>query len=140
GACCQRTAAASGRPRRTRMPVPKPHDGPTADKDRDWNWSQHEPAELDSLLDHGGWKAVAQAHAWHEDAGGDLPEKKGAYKLPHHELIGGQVRVVWRGVSHAMNVLAGGRGGVNVPDEDRPAVWRHLARHYEQFGEEPPEL
>jgi len=27
-----------------------------------------------------------------------------------------------------------------MPDKDRRAVWRHLARHYEQFDEEPPEL
>jgi hypothetical protein len=39
-----------------------------------------------------------------------------------------------------MNVFAGGRGGVDIPDKDRQAVWRHLARHYEQLNEEPPDL
>ena len=36
-----------------------------------------------------------------------------------------------------MNVLAGGRGGVDIPEKDKRAVWRHLARHYEQFDEAP---
>ena len=122
------------------MAVPEPHNGPTADKDRDWNWSEQGTRQVDAMLEKGGWKLVAEAHAWYDDSEGDPPEKKGAYKLPHHELIDGRLQVVWRGVTHAMNVLAGGRGGVDIPDKDRRAVWRHLARHYEQFDEEPPEL
>lgn len=120
------------------MPVPKPHDGPTADKNRDWNWSEEQPKEIDALLDKGGWAAVKQAHAWYDGGGGDPPEKRTAYKLPHHEVIGGEIKVVWRGVTRAMNVLKGGRGGVRIPDGDKAAVYRHLAKHYEQFDEEPP--
>ena len=52
------------------------------------------------------------------------------------DQVDGRLRVVWRGVTHAMNVLAGGRGGVDIPEKDKRAVWRHLARHYEQFDEE----
>jgi hypothetical protein len=122
------------------MTVPRPHDGPTAPRDRDWTWSEQQAAKLEALRAKGGWRAVAGAHAWYDDAEGDPPERADAYKLPHHEVVGGQVRVVWRGVSHAMNILAGGRGGVSIPDGDKPAVWRHLARHYRQFGEEPPEV
>jgi len=122
------------------MAVPKPHGGPTADKDRDWHWSEQGAEQVDAMLEKGGWKQVAEAHGWYDDSDGDPPEKKGAYKLPHHELIDGRLQVVWRGVTHAMNALAGGRGGVDLPDKDRGAIWRHLARHYEQFDEEPPEL
>ena len=83
---------------------------------------------------------MAEAHAWYDDTDGDPPEKKGAYKLPHHELVDGELQVVWSGVTAAMNVVAGGRGGVNVPDEDLQRIHEHLARHYRQFDEEPPEL
>jgi hypothetical protein len=121
------------------MAVPEPHASPTADKDRDWDWSERGAEQVDAMLEKGGWKRVANAHAWYDDTLGDPPAQKGAYKLPHHELIDGQLKVVWRGVASAMNVLAGGRGGVDIPDKDRRAVWRHLARHYEQFDEEPPE-
>ena len=109
------------------MAVPEPHNGPTADKDRDWNWSGQGARQVDAMLEKGGWKLVAEAHAWYDDSEGDPPEKKGAYKLPHHELIDGRLQVVWRGVTHAMNVLAGGRGGVDIPEKDKRAVWRHLA-------------
>jgi len=34
----------------------------------------------------------------------------------------------------------GARGGVDIPDSDRPSVYEHLAGHYREFGEEPPEL
>ena len=121
------------------MAVPKPHDGPTADRDRDWDWSEREAEKVDALLDHGGWKAVKEAHAWYDDSDGDPPEKRAAYKLPHHEVIGGRVQVVWRGVTRAMNVLSGGRGGVRIPGKEKRAVYDHLARHYQQFGEEPPD-
>jgi hypothetical protein len=120
------------------MAVPKPHAGPTADKDREWSWSEEGARQVDAMLEHGGWKTVAEAHAWYDDADGDPPEKKSTYKLPHHELVDGKLQVVWRGVASAMSVLAGGRGGVDIPEKDKRDVWRHLARHYEQFGEEPP--
>ncbi|MBI4259241.1 MAG: phage prohead protein, partial [Actinobacteria bacterium] len=68
------------------------------------------------------------------------PREKQAYKLPHHELIDGELRVVWRGVASAMQVLLGARGGVDVPESDRKEVYRHLAEHYAEFGEEPPEF
>jgi hypothetical protein len=121
------------------MAVPKPHDGPTADKGREWSWSEEGAGQVEAMLDHRGWKTVAEAHAWYDDADGDPPEKKTAYKLPHHELVDGKLQVVWRGVASAMSVLAGGRGGVDIPEKDKRDVWRHLARHYQQFGEEPPD-
>jgi len=29
---------------------------------------------------------------------------------------------------------------VDIPDEDRAAVYKHLAKHYEQFGKVPPDF
>lgn len=122
------------------MAVPKPHGGPTADKGRDWSWGENEADETDSLLEHGGWQLMVEAHAWYDESEGDPPEKKSAYKLPHHQLIDGELQVVWSGVAAAMNVVAGGRGGVKVPAEDVQQIYEHLAKHYEQFQEEPPQL
>ena len=45
------------------MAVPKPHNGPTADKDRDWHWSEEGAKQVDAMLEQGGWKLVAEAHA-----------------------------------------------------------------------------
>ena len=38
-----------------------------------------------------------------------------------------------------MTVVNGARGGVDIPDRDRRKVYDHLARHYGEFDEEPPE-
>ncbi|MEX2503651.1 MAG: hypothetical protein WD378_02305 [Egicoccus sp.] len=121
------------------MAVPEPHASPTAPRDRDWNWDGTD--KLDRIIEHGGWDAVANAHAWYDDAADDHdpPQLKTAYKLPHHELIDGRLEVVWSGVASAMNVIEGGRGGVDLPKDEIDAVYDHLARHYEEFGEEPPE-
>lgn len=64
---------------------------------------------------------------------------KQGYKLPHHHANGGHV-AVWKGVAAAMAALLGGRGGVNIPDGDRKAVYNHLAKHYAEFEKEPPEF
>lgn len=122
------------------MTAPKPHASPTADRDRDWTWDGTD--KLDDIIEHGGWDAVARAHAWYDDAAddNDPPHRKTAYKLPHHELVDGELRVVWEGVNSAMSVLAGGRGGVDLPQDDIDDVHEHLARHYEEFDEEPPAL
>ena len=42
------------------MAVPKPHGGPTADRDRDWNWSEQGGEQVDEMVEHGGWKQVAR--------------------------------------------------------------------------------
>ncbi len=121
--------------------VTAPHRSPTAPKERDWDWSGTD--KLDEILDHGGWDAVANAHAWYdssEDPEHDPPWRKTAYKLPHHELIDGELRVVWRGVVAAMTVVNGARGGVDIPEGDRRKVYDHLGRHYGEFDEDPPGL
>lgn len=120
--------------------VPGAHRSPTAPKERDWDWSGTN--KLDEIQQHGGWQAVANAHAWHDseaDPDHDPPQEKTAYKLPHHELIDGRLQVVWRGVVAAMTVVNGARGGVDIADSDRRKVYDHLAEHYREFDEEPPD-
>ncbi len=73
--------------------------------------------------------------AWYDSS---KPDIKSSYKLPHH-LVKNYV-TVWRGVAAAMAALLGARGGVNIPDSDRKAVYNHLAKHYEEFGKKPPEF
>lgn len=82
------------------------------------------------------WKKYAQAFAWYDDKD---PENFGSYKLPHHDVKDGKFVVVWRGVAAAMAALLGARGGVRIPESDRKKVYNHLAKHYREFGKEPPE-
>ena len=123
--------------------VPEPHSSPKAPENREWEW--HAPAEsrkTDEILESGGWDLLAEAHAWYDpsadEKGNDPPHERGAYKLPHHEILDGRLRVVWNGVRSAMQVLMGARGGVDIPDGDRKDVYMHLVRHYQEFDREPP--
>ena len=125
------------------MSVPKPHRSPKAPIETPWEWQRAQGTR--QLLEHGGWEAMARAHAWHEDARAhELPRRKEAYKLPHHQVIDGRLRVVFAGVERAMNVLAstrfGGDVAVKLPAEDVRAVYEHLAAHYRQFGRRPPRI
>ena len=120
--------------------VSAPHRSPTGPKQREWDWDGTD--KLDRIREHGGWEAVANAHAWYDPKAddNDPPHEKGAYKLPHHELIDGELRVVWRGVVAAMTVVNGARGGVDIPQGDLRRVYDHLAAHYGEFDEEPPDF
>lgn len=83
------------------------------------------------------WSKYRQGFAWYDE---ENPETLGSYKLPHHYVVNGELRTCWRGVVAAMAALLGTRGGVEIPDEDIEAVYRHLKKHYEDHGSEPPEL
>lgn len=81
------------------------------------------------------WAKYRQGFAWYDP---DHADDFGGYKLPHHEVIDGELCVVWRGVAAAMAALMGARGGVQIPDKDRRGVYNHLAKHYKQFDKQPP--
>lgn len=103
---------------------------PVAEKDEAWNGAEQvKEADIDDL----------KVMSTFVD---DVPEDdlgKSSFKLPHHRARGGHA-VVWRGVVAAMAALLGARGGVDIPDNDRRAVYTHLAKHYREFDEEPPEF
>jgi hypothetical protein len=78
--------------------------------------------------------------AW-QDAQDD-PSHKGAYRFPHHE-VGSRGRVGaanLKAASSGIGILNGARGGTAIPDKDREGVYRHLAAHLKDAGEEPPAL
>lgn len=83
------------------------------------------------------WSKYKQGFAWYDD---ENPETLGAYKLPHHYIVNGELRTCWRGVVSAMASLLGASGGVEIPEKDIEAVYKHLAKHYKDHGTEPPEL
>jgi hypothetical protein len=64
-------------------------------------------------------------------------ENFGSYKLPHHIVVDGKLRTHRGGVIASGNALAGARGGVDLPAEDRSAVENHINKHREQLDLEP---
>lgn len=92
------------------------------------------PWDGPEVVSHSKGRAMLRLiHAW-VDPSGD-PEAKSSYKLPHH-LPNGEV--VLRGVQAAMSRLM--QANTQIPDADRQGVYNHLAKHYRQFGLEPPPL
>ncbi len=69
------------------------------------------------------------------------PETYEDLKLPHHRPSkSGVGEAVWNGVRSAMAALFGARGGVDIPASDMRGVYEHLAKHYKEFGKEPPDF
>ena len=63
--------------------------------------------------------------AW-EDSEGD-PTAKGDYKFPHHNGVDGPANMT--ASSAVIAALNGGRGGSDIPAEDRQGVWDHVSAH-----------
>jgi len=62
----------------------------------------------------------------------------GAYKLPIADVINGRLTAVPRAIFAAAAALQGARGGVNIPEGDRPGVIRHIERYYAKMDMESP--
>jgi len=116
------------------MPAIRPHSTDTVD--RPWDG----PGNVARLRNDAEPEYYRRMFAWYDPEGN--PSAKSTYKFPHHEVDGegniGPANV--RGCINGIAVLNGARGGADIPEEDRRAVWRHLARHLEDAGMEPPEL
>lgn len=100
-------------------------DGDAAEKRvRKWADAQDEPNQK-----------YRDAHVWYDS------EKKNnftAYKLLIADVVGGQLKVVPRGVMAAGAIMDGARGGVDLPKDDVDRVKSHLAKYYKKMGDEPP--
>jgi len=65
-------------------------------------------------------------------------ERDGDPQLPHHTLVGDELRTIPQGVRLAMAQLLA--GDVTLDEAERRASWTHLAAHYEEFGAQAPDL
>jgi len=121
-----------------------------------------EPVEYKGAVRYNGYPPADEGHPWSgsgarkrlkEWAGGSMqkysrgfsvidgdPENYGSYKGPHHDIIDGSIKTIWRGVRAAMGSLVfGARGGRISDDSTRRAVYNHLKKHYAQFDKDAPE-
>jgi len=118
-------------------------DLPTAPEETDWDagtarqrvarWASSDGSGEKEKID---WNKYRKAFFWYdsEDA-----ENFGSYKLPFANVIGGELKAIWRGVAAAMAALLGARGGVDIPEGDKKAVYNHIAKYYEKFDKPIPE-
>ncbi|MFC8361132.1 HK97 family phage prohead protease [Streptomyces griseorubiginosus] len=84
--------------------------------------------------------SLRMAHAW-VDPDGDA-DAKASYRFIHHFVgVDGDVGAASTiACTTAIGVLNGARGGTTIPEEDRQAVYKHLARHLKDAGIKAPEL
>jgi HK97 family phage prohead protease len=106
----------------------RPHDVPVTAKR--WN-----PAEVVDEIPAGAPIVdLRSIFAWC-DPNGD-PEAKGSYRFAHHHGPGGEANL--RACYMSIALLNSGKSG--IPDEDRQAVYSHLASHLQDGEREPLEL
>ena len=118
------------------MTVPSFQDLPLADADREWDGAAAEKrVRVWAGAEDEPNPRYRDAHVWYD---AQAKDSFTAYKLLIADVIDGRLYAVPRAVMAAGNVLQGGRGGVDLPDEDRDRVRNHLARYYRKMGRTPP--
>ncbi len=75
------------------------------------------------------------AHVWYDS---DQKSNFTAHKLLIADVIGGELKVVPRGVMIAGAIMDGARGGIDLPKADVGRVKSHLAKYYKKMGETAP--
>jgi HK97 family phage prohead protease len=65
-------------------------------------------------------------------------DKFAGYKLPYVYYIDGGFKIVPRAIYAIAGVLAGARGGVNIPDSDKTTIKGYINRVYKKMGKEEP--
>lgn len=94
----------------------------------------------------GDWTAqmnenAKKVHCWWDGEGGKIAAFK--LKIARRDPItdkGAPLKYNWRQTANRMGVLLGARGGVDIPAEDRQAVYNRLVKVYRMFDKEPPEF
>lgn len=116
-----------------RNPVPAPHHTETVDR----RWSG--PATERRLVNDAPERVLRKVFAWVDP---ENPASETAAKFPHHEIarpanVGpANTRAARNGIS----ILNGGRGGADISEKDRRAIYRHLATHLRDAGLSPAPL
>lgn len=81
------------------------------------------------------WHQFRRGFFWYD------PENQtnlGGFKLPFADVINGKLNAMPKGVEAAGAVLQGGRGGVNIPEQDREPVKANVAKYYKKMGRKAP--
>jgi len=129
-------------PKASSKHVPALEMTPTAPKEREWD-SEAAEQRLRRFFssDGSGDKETIDFSQYQRAFGYVMGGEEGnfsAYKLPHHDVIEGQMLVVYNALVAAAAAINGARGGVDIPEEDMPAVKAHITMHYHQFSERSP--
>lgn len=119
-----------------------PYRAYPAKQDSSWDGSAAEgrirkwaSSDGSGSADKMSWSKYRNGFAWYDAAN---PNEFGSYKLPHHDVVGGNLVTSRAGTIAAGGVVSGARGGTSIPASDLPAVKAHLEKHYRQFNMTAP--
>lgn len=106
-----------------------------ADREMEWdgNASEGRVREWAGGEDSMDWEKYRKAFVWYDS---DKPEEFGSYKLGIGDIIDGSLKAVPRGIFAVAGVLQGGRGGVDIPENDIEAAKGHIAKYYDKMAKE----
>lgn len=116
-------------------------DLPLADRDRPWdaNFAKSRVRAWVGAEDGLDTPAIQRKYRgcffWYDQS---EPDVFASYKLPFTDIIEGRQVAVPRGIFAAAAAMQGARGGVDIPEADRPAVRRHIERYYDKMGLDSP--
>lgn len=96
-------------------------------------WASSDKSGAKETID---WDKFAKGFAFQ----GEKKDDFAAYKMPHHDIVEGNMMTNANGVVAAMAILLGAKGGTDIPEEDVKGIYDHLSKHYEEMGKETPEL
>ncbi|WP_435111309.1 phage minor head protein [Nocardiopsis synnemataformans] len=102
---------------------------PLADRDRDWDGD----AAKRRLADAGRLNAGC---FWRTDDADPDSDIQNDYKLPFADIVDGELMAVPAGIMAVANVLQGGMGGVDLPEDDRDEIRDRVEDYYEHMAEE----
>ena len=73
------------------------------------------------------WDKFASVHFWRDPSN---KENFGGYKQKFGDIIDGKFYAVWHAVTVSAVEVDGGRGGLNVPEADKPGIRAQIGAYY----------
>lgn len=111
--------------------VPRFRNLPLADRKRKWSKREAIPRIREQT---GSTEKPSRSYRnyfmWFD---AENAENFGAYKLPYADYIDGEFKAVPRALIAIKAAVGGARGGVDIPEEDKPKVLRHVERYLSQL-------
>jgi len=107
-----------------------------ADEDTAWDSGEAHKRIMDwAGGDDPDWSKVKSVHFWFD------PEKDdtwGGFKLPFCDVIDGSVKAIPKAVYASAAAIQGARGGVDIPEDDVPAVKKKIEAYYHKLDKKAP--
>jgi len=111
-------------------------DLPLANEDRSWEADEAiERVREFTESEEEPSPTYRRAFLWYDE---EMDDEFDAYKLPIADVIGGRLMAIPRAIFAAAAAMSGARGGVDIPETERPGVIANINRYYEKMDRPSP--